>query len=136
MITTGGSYADSFNLNIRFAFYINNCFPQVTNSLAYFFIKTNADNVVYEGANGNNNVTGTGIRVLINPLVDHIVTNVTGPDMKLLPGPLQPPGRLRTWAIIQALNTIMAGMMPYTFLPIPFVTAMIYSLLIIRRILH
>ena len=94
VITTGGSYADSFNLNIRFAFYINNCFPQVTNSLAYFFIKTNADNVVYEGANGNNNVTGTGIRVLINPLVDHIVTNVTGPDTATVARPFA-----TTWTV-------------------------------------
>ena len=80
MVPGGGSYTDSFNINIPFAFNINNCFPKTNFNTAYFYIKTNADNVVYEGANVNNNVTGSGSRVLINPSVDHIVTTVTGPD--------------------------------------------------------
>ena len=80
IVPGGSSYSDSFNINFPFAFNINNCFPKTNMNTAYFFIKTNADNVVYEGANGNNNVTGTGSRVLINPAVDHIVTSVTGPD--------------------------------------------------------
>lgn len=80
IVPAGSSYTDSFNVNMPFAFYINNCFPQINSNTAYFFIKTNANNAVYEGTNGNNNVTGTGSRVLINPSVDHIVTSVTGPD--------------------------------------------------------
>lgn len=80
IVPGGGSYTDSFNINIPFAYNINNCFPKTSLNTAYFYIKTNADNVVYEGANVNNNITGSGSRVLINPSVDHIVTGVTGPD--------------------------------------------------------
>lgn len=80
IVPGGSSYTDSFYINMPFAFFINNCFPQTNINTAYFYVKTNANNVVYEGSNGNNNVTGTGSRVLINPSVDHIVTSVSGPD--------------------------------------------------------
>lgn len=80
IVSAGSGYTDSFNVNMPFAFYINNCFPQINSNTAYFFIKTNAGNTVYEGSNGNNNLAGTGARVLINPSVDHMVTSVTGPD--------------------------------------------------------
>lgn len=80
IVPGGSSYTDSFTIHIPFAFNINNCFPKTNMNTVYFFIKTNADDVVYEGANGNNNVTGSGSRVLINPVVDQIVTAVTGPD--------------------------------------------------------
>ncbi|MBS1509467.1 MAG: hypothetical protein JST86_01405 [Bacteroidetes bacterium] len=79
-ITNGQSYMDSFYVNIPFSYTINNCFLPTAVNTAYFFVKTNADNVVFEGSNGNNNITGSGIRTLINPLVDHIVTTVTAPD--------------------------------------------------------
>ncbi len=80
VITSGGSYTDTFNLQIPFTFDINNCFGQ-NNSPAYFFVKTNANNGLYEGSGGNNNnVLGTGLKTIINPLVDHIVTSVTGAD--------------------------------------------------------
>lgn len=79
-MTSGQSYSDSFNFNMQYTFLFNNCFPQTVNTTAYYFIKTNANNVVYEGSNTNNNVTGTGSRLTINPLVDHIVTSVTGAD--------------------------------------------------------
>ena len=79
-VPAGSSYTDSFTVNMDFAFHINNCFPKININTAYFFIKTNADSVLYEGVFGNNNITGTGSRVLINPSVDHIVTGVTGPD--------------------------------------------------------
>ncbi|MGB5006728.1 MAG: CARDB domain-containing protein, partial [Ferruginibacter sp.] len=84
ILTTGNSYTDSFSVNMDFAFNINNCFPKINMNTAYFFIKTNADNAVYEGSNGNNNVTGSGSRVLINPSVDHMVTAVTGPDTAIV----------------------------------------------------
>ncbi|MGB3005899.1 MAG: CARDB domain-containing protein [Chitinophagaceae bacterium] len=80
IVPGGSSYTDSFYVNMPFAFFINNCFPQTNINTAYFYVKTNADNAVYEGSNGNNNITGSGSRVLINPSVDHIVTSVTGPD--------------------------------------------------------
>lgn len=79
-IATGNSYVDSFLVNLPFSFNINNCFPTTLYNTAYFFVKTNADTAVYEGANTNNNVSGSGSRVLFNPLVDHIVTQVTVPD--------------------------------------------------------
>ena len=87
IVPGGSSYTDSFNINIPFAFNINNCFPKTNINTAYFFIKTNADNIVYEGSNGNNNVTGSGSRVIINPVVDHIVTAVTAPDTAIVARP-------------------------------------------------
>ncbi len=80
LISNGATYKDSFYVNIPFSFTINNCFPPTGINTAYFFVKTNANNVVYEGSNGNNNVTASGSRILINPLVDHIVTAVTAAD--------------------------------------------------------
>jgi len=79
-ITTGGNYTDSINLNLPFAFNINNCFPQQMFSAAYFFVKTNANNGTYEGSNINNNVGSSGNKVLVNPLVDHIITTISAPD--------------------------------------------------------
>lgn len=84
-IPTGANYSDSFNLVVPLTFSINNsnCLnndaPQV-----YFFVKTNADNGVYEGSNNNNNVGGTTLKTIINSLVDHIVTNVTSSDSALV----------------------------------------------------
>lgn len=80
VITNGQSYSDSFYVNIPYSYTINNCFPASGINTAYFFVKTNANNAVFEGSNGNNNVTGSGSRILINPLVDHIVTTVTAAD--------------------------------------------------------
>ena len=80
IVPGGSSYSDSFNVSMQFAYFINNCFPKAVFDTAYFFVKTNTDNAVYEGSNGNNNITGTGSRVLVNPSVDLIVTSVTGPD--------------------------------------------------------
>ena len=78
-VSGGGSYTDSFYLNMPYLYSINSCFPQVAISNAYFYIKTNADNVVYEN-NISNNVTGSGLKIVINPVVDLMVTSVTGPD--------------------------------------------------------
>lgn len=83
----GGSYADSFNVSLPLSFHINNCFPATTYSTVYFFLKTNADNVVFEGSNTANNTLSSGPRVLVNPLADHIVTNVTGADLALVARP-------------------------------------------------
>lgn len=80
VLSNGDSYMDSFYINMPFSFNINNCFPPTNTNTAYFFIKTNANNLVFEGTNGNNNVTGSGSRTLINPLVDHIVTTVSAAD--------------------------------------------------------
>lgn len=79
-ITTGGNYTDSINLNLLMAYNINSCFPQVMYSSAYFYVKTNANNGTYEGGNINNNVGGSGNKLIVNPLVDQIVTTVSAPD--------------------------------------------------------
>lgn len=89
ILHNGESYADSFYISIPYSFLVNSCFPTVTNSNAYFFIKANADNVAYEGLNTNNNITGTGQRVLINPIPDHIVTIVTAGDTATVGRPYQ-----------------------------------------------
>ncbi len=80
VITTGGVYRDSFALTVpQLTYELNNCFP-VNNAPAYFFVKVNADNIVYEGAATNNNTTSASQKTLVNPFVDHIVTQVSGAD--------------------------------------------------------
>ena len=80
-VIPGGSYTDTIHITIpKMSYEINSCFPQTANQSAYFYIKTNAGLTIYEGSNTNNNVTGTGSRILTNPLVDQIVTTVSGPD--------------------------------------------------------
>ena len=59
-------------------------FPANCQPSAYFFVKTNAGLSIYEGSNTNNNVTGTGSKILTNPLVDQIVTTVSGPDTTMV----------------------------------------------------
>lgn len=80
-IAAGNSVVDSFNVGVLlFGFQYNNCFPQANISQAYFFIKTNAENIIYEGPNTGNNVTGSGSKTLINSFIDYIVTTVQGAD--------------------------------------------------------
>lgn len=81
IIAPGASYTDSVTVNMPLSYEINNCFPEQMYSTAYVFVKTNADNGTYEGPNISNNVNGSSSRVLVNPLVDQIVTTVAGPDM-------------------------------------------------------
>jgi hypothetical protein len=79
-LATAASYTDSFAVNLPMSYQINSCFTNNAVNTAYFFIKTNADNGIYEGANTANNVFATGSRAFINSLVDHIVTIVAGAD--------------------------------------------------------
>ncbi len=94
VLASGNSYTDSFTVTIPYGFLINPCFPETAYSTAYFFVKTNAGSGIYEGTNINNNVTGSGARILVNPLVDHIVTNVSGPDTTTAGRPY-----ITTWAV-------------------------------------
>lgn len=86
-LATGQSYTDSIQVNIPLAWMAKNCFPVAEFDNAYFFIKVNADNNVYEGSNTINNTGNSGIRVLANPLVDHIVTTVNGGDTAIVARP-------------------------------------------------
>ena len=86
-IITGGNYTDSFSVNIPFTYYINNCFNQFNFNNGYFFVKANANGGVYEGANNNNNILGSSLKVLDNPLVDHIVTVASGADSAIVGQP-------------------------------------------------
>lgn len=79
-LPASASYTDSFSIVIPMTFLTNN-----TNCLAgdtahvYFFVRTNANNGMYEPANANN----TGVsnqKSIANPFVDHTVTNVTSAD--------------------------------------------------------
>ncbi len=81
VIATGASYTDTIDVSIQnMSPYINTCFPLVANFPAYVFVKTNATNSLYEGPNSNNNVKSSGLKILKNPLVDHIVTSVIIPQ--------------------------------------------------------
>lgn len=79
-IPAGGNYSDSFSLNLRLTFLINNsgCLANDT-AHAYFFVKTNANNGLYESVT-NNNTGVTNQKTIINALVDHTITNVTSAD--------------------------------------------------------
>ncbi len=80
-VAPGASYTDTIHITIpKMSYEFNACFPQTAYQSAYFFIKTNSGLSIYEGSNTNNNVTGTGSKILTNPLVDQIVTTVSGPD--------------------------------------------------------
>ncbi|MBP8113891.1 MAG: PKD domain-containing protein [Chitinophagaceae bacterium] len=76
-VAGGSSYTDVFTFSTDFANIINPCFPIQQFNNAYFFVKTNANNAVYEGANTNNNVLGTGLKILVNPWPDYVVTQVS-----------------------------------------------------------
>ncbi len=78
-VPASGIYLDTLPLAMKYAFEINACFPEGMFSNAYFYVKANADSGAYEGTAVNNNVGGSGNRVLVNPLVDHVVTTVNGP---------------------------------------------------------
>ena len=80
VLAAGENYTDSFNIVIpKFSYELNNCFG-LDNTIAYFFVRTNADTGVYEGANMINNYTSSIQKKLINPYIDLIVTNVGGAD--------------------------------------------------------
>lgn len=80
ILNAGGNFTDTMQLNLNnMPHDINSCFPKLNFNNAYFFIKTNADNNLYEGANGNNNISGSGNRVIKNLMVDQIVTKVQAP---------------------------------------------------------
>lgn len=79
-LPASASYTDSFSIVIPMTFLTNN-----TNCLAgdtahvYFFVRTNANNGMYEPANANN-TGGSNQKSIANPFVDHLVTNVTSAD--------------------------------------------------------
>lgn len=79
VLAPGASIADSVTLSLQFGYDINNCFPKQLYSTAYFFVKVNSDNGIYEGTNTANNIVSSGARVLFNPMPDHVVTKVTAP---------------------------------------------------------
>jgi hypothetical protein len=84
-IPPGGNYTDTIHITLpKMSYEFNACFPQTANQSAYFFIKANAALSIYEGSSTNNNVTGTGSKVLTNPLVDQIVTTVSAPDTTMV----------------------------------------------------
>ncbi len=79
-LAAGQSYSDSFNFMIpKFSYQLNGCFG-IDNTNAYFFVRTNADSGVYEGANMVNNYAASIQKKLINPYIDLIVTSVAAAD--------------------------------------------------------
>lgn len=74
------SYTDSLIISMDYAFQYNSCFPVSEINNAYFYVKTNANNGTYEGVAVGNNVGSSNLTMITNPLVDHIVPIVTGPD--------------------------------------------------------
>lgn len=79
-VNSGSGYRDSLTFTLPYSWGINACFPNAEYSPVYFFVKVNADNAIFEASNTSNNTLGSGIKVLVNPLVDHIVTTVSAAD--------------------------------------------------------
>ncbi|MBL7749357.1 MAG: hypothetical protein JNM19_18095, partial [Chitinophagaceae bacterium] len=78
VLQAGSNYTDSFLYVIpKMSYEINSCFPQLMYAPGYFFVKTNADNGAFEGAATTNNTTASGSRVIINPLVDHVMVSAS-----------------------------------------------------------
>jgi hypothetical protein len=88
-IPSANSYSDSFNLVLPFTFQISNT-GCMNNDVAqvYFFVKTNANNGMYEAVT-NNNISASGQITVINRLVDHIVTNVASGDSAFVGRPFK-----------------------------------------------
>ncbi|HMW65624.1 MAG TPA: CARDB domain-containing protein [Chitinophagaceae bacterium] len=79
-IANTNSYTDTLTVNMDYTYKINSCFPEQMYAPAYFYVVTNANNGTYEGTNTNNNVGTSGSKVVVNPLVDHIVPFVNAAD--------------------------------------------------------
>lgn len=62
------------------AYLINNCFAKADVSNAYFFVKTNATETVYEPDNMANNVAGSGEKTIENQNADIVISKVTGDE--------------------------------------------------------
>ncbi len=75
-ISPGASVTDTFSTVLPFTFQLGSCFPNDEFNNAYFFVKTNATDNIYEGANSANNTTAGNKRVIKNMLVDLQVNNV------------------------------------------------------------
>jgi hypothetical protein len=80
ILAAGQNYSDSLYITVpKFSYELNGCFG-IDNTPVYFFVRTNADSVVYEGSNINNNYTASIQKKFINPYIDHIVTTASGAD--------------------------------------------------------
>jgi hypothetical protein len=78
-IDNGNNYTDSFQLIFPLTYFINNCFSGVDIADAYFHVIANADSGTFE-TNRANNMATSGLRKVINPNVDHIITGINMPD--------------------------------------------------------
>ncbi len=78
-IANGNNYTDSFQLIFPLTYFINNCFSGVDVADAYFHVIANADSGTFETHRANNMAT-SGLRKVINPNVDHIITGINMPD--------------------------------------------------------
>lgn len=77
-LAVGESRTDTIRTSIGFTYDISSCFPNNDFNTAYFFVKVNGNNGVFESVDTLNNLLSSGSRILDNPLVDHIVTTVNG----------------------------------------------------------
>lgn len=75
----GASVTDTFTTVLPFTFQLNACFTNDESNKAYFFVKTNATDSIYEGANSLNNLSASTQKVIKNVLVDLKVNSVNAP---------------------------------------------------------
>ncbi len=75
-VAKGESYTDTVTLKMPYSYEISLCFPEANFATGYFFVKTNADTATYEGTSVNNNIGASGAKIVVNPLVDHMVKDV------------------------------------------------------------
>lgn len=78
-VPVGGEVTASIVGNIsKQAYMLKACFAADANSDAYFFVKVNATETVYEPGNMANNVAGTALKSVENLMPDVVVPIVTG----------------------------------------------------------
>lgn len=76
-ISAGQSYTDTISYNLDNTMHgLNSCFADGYFSEAYFFIETNTDNGAYESNNTGNNLYVSPKKIILNPYVDHVVSQV------------------------------------------------------------
>lgn len=77
-IAPGTSVIDTFSTVLPFTFRLGDCFANDEFNNAFFFVKTNATDSIYEGSNSANNTSGSSQKIIKNMLVDLRVRSVTG----------------------------------------------------------
>lgn len=79
-VVSGASYSDSFLVYPPLTHTLHSCFTGIDVDDVYFHVIANSNQSAFESSYANNK-GASGLRKLINPNVDHIITGITMPDV-------------------------------------------------------